>query len=401
MFSLACIAFLAGYLWTKSSSDDEALPSFPPANATYTRTIVAVGDLHSHYPNALKVLQMADVVDSKGDWSGNVDYFVQTGDMVDRGGDTIQLYRWFEDLRVQAANAGGHLISHYGNHEIMNLIGDWRYVYPDDLASFGSIAKRQHAMSRFGWLGRAWAQNYSITTRLPLHPSLGPHDTDFEESSSTSGALSHAAISFVHGGISPTSNLLTPYPSRINAIGRSFVSRLHSRYPQPQPFPPGPYPGLPAGTTQEEFELYGSDGPLWYRGWAQEQETAAFCKQADEVMKKIGVRRLIMGHTPDLEQITSRCDGRVVIIDTGITPAYGGILSALRIQYALTPIAASSQLADSLEAVNATADDTSQAVLSINREKSKWNELEIVTAIYKDRKTLVAKSERVIEGNFW
>ena len=35
-------------------------------------------------PNAQKVLQMAGVVDAKGDWSGEVDYFVQTGDIIDR-----------------------------------------------------------------------------------------------------------------------------------------------------------------------------------------------------------------------------------------------------------------------------------------------------------------------------
>ena len=35
-------------------------------------------------PNARKALRMADVVDDEGNWSGNVDYFVQTGDIVDR-----------------------------------------------------------------------------------------------------------------------------------------------------------------------------------------------------------------------------------------------------------------------------------------------------------------------------
>jgi hypothetical protein len=30
------------------------------------------------------VLRMANVIDDDGDWSGDVDYFVQTGDIVDR-----------------------------------------------------------------------------------------------------------------------------------------------------------------------------------------------------------------------------------------------------------------------------------------------------------------------------
>ena len=50
----------------------------------YSRHIIAVGDLHSDYGNALKVLKMAGVVDAKGNWSGRIDLFVQTGDIIDR-----------------------------------------------------------------------------------------------------------------------------------------------------------------------------------------------------------------------------------------------------------------------------------------------------------------------------
>jgi hypothetical protein len=54
------------------------------APGVFTRRIVAVGDLHSDFGNAYKVLRMANVVDKNGRWSGEVDYFVQTGDIVDR-----------------------------------------------------------------------------------------------------------------------------------------------------------------------------------------------------------------------------------------------------------------------------------------------------------------------------
>lgn len=53
-------------------------------NAVSLARIVAVGDLHGDNGNALKVLQMAGVVDGQGSWTGDVDYFVQTGDIVDR-----------------------------------------------------------------------------------------------------------------------------------------------------------------------------------------------------------------------------------------------------------------------------------------------------------------------------
>jgi hypothetical protein len=50
----------------------------------FTRHIVAVGDLHGDLPNAERVLRFSGVVNDYGDWSGQVDFFVQTGDIIDR-----------------------------------------------------------------------------------------------------------------------------------------------------------------------------------------------------------------------------------------------------------------------------------------------------------------------------
>ncbi len=54
------------------------------APKTYSRHIVAVGDLHGDYPSASKVLQFSGVTDENDDWAGGVDFFVQTGDIIDR-----------------------------------------------------------------------------------------------------------------------------------------------------------------------------------------------------------------------------------------------------------------------------------------------------------------------------
>ena len=53
-------------------------------DGVFTRKIVAVGDLHGDLPNAQRVLELAGVVDQDGNWSGDVDFFVQTGDIIDR-----------------------------------------------------------------------------------------------------------------------------------------------------------------------------------------------------------------------------------------------------------------------------------------------------------------------------
>lgn len=50
----------------------------------FVRRIVAVGDLHGDFGNAKKVLEMSGVIDTEGNWTGAVDFFVQTGDIIDR-----------------------------------------------------------------------------------------------------------------------------------------------------------------------------------------------------------------------------------------------------------------------------------------------------------------------------
>ncbi|KAJ7030384.1 Metallo-dependent phosphatase-like protein [Mycena alexandri] len=367
-------------------------PSAGSTRVPYTRHIVAVGDLHGDLGNAQKVLQFSGVVDEFGNWTGEADFFVQTGDIIDRGDDTIKLFFWMEQLRIQAAAVGGVVLSHLGNHEVMNAIGDWRYVYPSEINTFGSVAARQKMLST-GRIGRAWAQNYTATSRLPLHPHLGPPNTPFppeghalhfhkeddydasEESQyyDANEPLSHSALSFVHGGLSPTYSNLSPFPTKINAISASLLRKLQYRT-QPPPSPPNPYPGLPHGSTREEHEIYDANGPFWYRGWATDHESKA-CVDVEKVLARTGTRRMIMGHTPDFTGIVSRCNGKIIIIDTGISHAYGGALSALSIHYTFTPI------------------DNEEGA-------PRWKEREVVSALYVDRQETIVDQERELVGDF-
>ena len=111
-----------------------------------------------------------------------------------------------------------------------------------------------------GRIGRSWARNYTSASRLPLHPSLGPPNTPYPPVSSGvhfqkegevgeytthEDPMSHAALSFVHGGLSPTYPDLSPFPTRINELSDSLLAKLQHRS-QPPPYPPNPYPGLPS-----------------------------------------------------------------------------------------------------------------------------------------------------------
>jgi len=176
-----------------------------------------------------------------------------------------------------------HRYAHFCDHEAYLPIrtGDWRYVYPTEIRTFGSIAARQKMITT-GRIGRSWARNYTTAGRLPLHPSLGAPNTPWPPASPSfhlwgvrfgpdhdisshshlpvdrytdrhgktvpvyEGLDPYGAVSFVHGGLSPSYSNLSPFPTKINTIAESLLKKLQSR-PQPPPHPPAPYPGLPAG----------------------------------------------------------------------------------------------------------------------------------------------------------
>ncbi|KAF8718616.1 hypothetical protein AX14_011694 [Amanita brunnescens Koide BX004] len=321
-----------GSLLAQQSQDTLILTQQEDLKKPFRRHIVAIGDLHGDMENTRRVLEFSDVVDDNLDWSGKVDILVQTGDIIDRGDDTIVLFDTMDKLRAQAAAKGGQVLSLLGNHEWMNALGDWGGVFPSEIETFGGAEARQEMIST-GKIGQTWATNYITALRLPLHPSMGPPNTPYPASTlndqnenvagdnydyvdqEESHPLSHAALSFVHGGLSPTYRNLAPFPTRINELSASLLRKSQDRK-QPRPCPPQPCPDLPPGATDEEEELYRNNGPLWYRGWAEHPEEQV-CNEVEEVLGKTGTKRMIMGHTPNFKKIVSRCNGKIIIIDTG------------------------------------------------------------------------------------
>ena len=145
--------------------------------------VIAVGDLHGDLDNALQVLQMAEVVDDNGDWVAGDTVLVQTGDTTDRGPDSRAILDMLMRLETQAQAKGGQVISLLGNHEVMNLLGDWRYVDPGDLTQFGGADARRNALSKTGVYG-SWLRTRAVAVSVqqtifvhggitPAHASLG------------------------------------------------------------------------------------------------------------------------------------------------------------------------------------------------------------------------------------
>ncbi|KAJ8751205.1 hypothetical protein K2173_016386 [Erythroxylum novogranatense] len=94
------------------------------------RRIVAVGDLHGDLEQATYALEMAGVLSSDGRnvWTGGQTVLIQLGDILDRGEDEIGILSLLRSLDLQAKAQGGAVFQINGNHETMNVEGDFRYV---------------------------------------------------------------------------------------------------------------------------------------------------------------------------------------------------------------------------------------------------------------------------------
>ncbi|KAJ0244889.1 Shewanella-like protein phosphatase 1 [Hirschfeldia incana] len=123
-------------LLSTSSSNEVALKPIvingdPPTFVSApSRRIIAVGDLHGDLSKARDALQIAGVLssDGKDQWVGEDTVVVQVGDILDRGEDEIAILSLLRLLDEQAKANGGAVFQVNGNHETMNVEGDFRYV---------------------------------------------------------------------------------------------------------------------------------------------------------------------------------------------------------------------------------------------------------------------------------
>ena len=111
------------------------------------QSVVAIGDVHGDFDDFVGILQRIGLIDKQNHWAGGKTTFVQTGDLLDRGPKPREVMDLMMALEKEAGQAGGRVVSLLGNHEMMNIMGDLRYVTPENYASFAdsnseSVRKR-------------------------------------------------------------------------------------------------------------------------------------------------------------------------------------------------------------------------------------------------------------------
>ena len=98
--------------------------------------LIAIGDVHGDFDDFCAILRKVGLIDEQHRWTGGKTVFVQTGDLIDRGPKPREVMDLVMSLQEQASNSGGQVVALLGNHEVMNLMGDLRYVTAENFASF-------------------------------------------------------------------------------------------------------------------------------------------------------------------------------------------------------------------------------------------------------------------------
>jgi hypothetical protein len=294
--------------------------------------VVAVGDIHGSYDNFVEVLRMAGIVDEDAHWTGGTTHLVQTGDFTDRGKDTRKVMDLLKRLQKEAKDAGGRAHILLGNHEVMNILGDLRSVNTEEYESFRTMDSMRRiqrfyasALSSAADRARAAGQEFdegAFRKKLEEEAPLGfvertrafSKDGEYGRWLRDLPVVARVnGVVFLHGGLTPETA----------ALGcESINSRVHRELNE----------GFDETRAQPGATLAASGaGPLWYRGLATEDETV-YAPALEQILEGMDARAIVVAHTvTKTGKIQSRFDGRVVMIDVGMAPAYHDSLAALEV----------------------------------------------------------------------
>ena len=114
--------------------------------------VVVIPDIHGAYPEFVRLLQATGIIDGSLQWSGGSAHLVSLGDLLDRGAQSRAVMDLLIRLQREAPKLGGRVHVVAGNHEVMNLVGDLRYVSRAEYAAFTNMetgGQRERAYAAF------------------------------------------------------------------------------------------------------------------------------------------------------------------------------------------------------------------------------------------------------------
>jgi hypothetical protein len=347
--------------------------------------LVAIGDVHGAFEPFVEILQTAGLIDANKKWIGRASVLVQTGDVFDRGAGVRDALDLLMRLEAEANRAGGRVEPLLGNHEVMNLIGDFRDVSAEAFGTFAdkrSEDRRKRAYDDYLEIAKRRAgKGDPIATREEWMSAHPPGFVEYVDAMSPRGkygkwlrthkvVLAVNGTGFMHAGIRPDlpgtledvnrkaageiaaiddiravmvkAQLVPPFCTLKELVSAAaaeierIAAALQAKTPLEEHVTREYVDRLQLLMQIDKMSLIEAEGPLWFRGYAQWPETPENGAQLSALFTRLGVSRFVTGHTPTLPaaRIAPRFGTRVFLIDTGMLSTYfkGGRASALELQ---------------------------------------------------------------------
>ncbi|MBA3814954.1 MAG: metallophosphoesterase [Parachlamydiaceae bacterium] len=96
--------------------------------ATENQRVFVFGDIHGELKGFAENLLNAGLIDNEEKWIGESCLMIQMGDVIDRGAKSEEAWDYLNELQMQAEKTSGKVIRLTGNHELMVLQGNFHYA---------------------------------------------------------------------------------------------------------------------------------------------------------------------------------------------------------------------------------------------------------------------------------
>ena len=254
-------------------------PAIEPHVLKDASRIMAISDVHGEYEHLVDILVESGVIDDQYRWVWGDGHLVVLGDVFDRGDRVTECLWLIYRLELEAQRNGGEVHFILGNHELMVLRGDNRYVHERYLSG---IVKR---------------------TRIKHEDLYGPDMELGRWLRSKHAVVKINDIVFVHAGISPS---LVDRNLDLRDINETVRNNLDLRSSQ-------------LAFNEPVKFLFGSKGPFWYRGYHHEMESYPRTSQGavDSILIYYDADAVVVGHS-EVSRVSALYEGQVVAIDVPV-----------------------------------------------------------------------------------